>query len=137
MSLYTPKPTVHIFKEINQGKFKCTKHYNLVEVRNGKSLVSSMVNISKNRNFAKSCPEYWLKIRDNNKWSKNITGLFKTKSKLTYHGDINFKQDLIIFRFSSGGTHLVIFYFKNYYTKNINDVIKKIYPIDLSKIKIK
>ena len=118
-----PQPITHVFKEISIGKYKSTKHYELVEVENNNSYLSKKLNLSKNRNFALSMPDYWLKIRKGKKWSKYITGLFKTSIRNLYKGDHNKRQNLIIFKFSDDSTTVTVYYFKNYYTKDLSKVL--------------
>lgn len=119
MATQRPQPIVHIFKEINKGKYRSVKHYELEKTKNGYSQLSETINISKNRNFALSMPLYWLKIRQGKKWSNWITGLFKTDTENVYKGDINKKEHLLIFKFSNDNDTLTIHYYKNYF---VNDV---------------
>ena len=123
MATQTPKPVIHVFKEMNVGKYKTTKHYKLLEVKNGTTLLSNQVNISKNQNCALSMPDYWLKIKQGKKWSGCLTGLFKTGVNLIYKGDINHKKHLVIFKFSSDASTLTILYFVNYYTKDLSRIL--------------
>lgn len=125
MATQTPQPVTHIYKEVNKGKHLSVKHFELAEVLNGNSQLSELINISKNRNCAMSMPDYWLKIRQGAKWSKCITGLFKTGNKNLFKGDRDKKQHLLIFKFSDADI-LTVFYFKNYYTRDLSDVIKLI-----------
>ena len=91
-----PKPIIHVFKEFNEGKFKGVKHYELITVYNGSTQLSDKINVSKNREFAKSNPDYWIKTKEGNRWSKtNLTGLFKTTINYSYHGDSDFKKNLL------------------------------------------
>lgn len=126
MTATKKKHTVHTYREINNGKYKTTKHYELIDKKNKNFLLSEKINISKDRNFAKSSPVYWLKIREGRKWSKNITGLFDTKEKFIYWGDQDLRKHLIIFKFSYDAKTLTIFYFKNYYTNNLTRILKEI-----------
>ena len=83
MNTATPKPIVHIFKEFNIGKFKTTRHFKLNSVSNGTNQLTDIINISEDRNCAKSNPDYWVQIREDNKWKKpRLTGLFKTDVNL-------------------------------------------------------
>ena len=122
MATQTPQPVIHVFKEINEGKYRTTKHYELQEVINGKTLLSNLLNISKNQNCALSMPDYWLKVKLDNKWSGCLTGLFKTEVNLIYKGDINHKKHLVIFKFSSNASILTVYYFKKYYTTDLSNV---------------
>lgn len=123
-----PTPTKHLYKEINQGKFKTTQHFSLVEVTNGKQILSDLLNVNLDRNCAKSTPKYWLSIRQKNKWIR-LTGLFKTSYFLHFAGDKgknNIKEDLIICRFSEDQSILIVYYFKGYYSNDIKKVIQSI-----------
>ncbi|RTY94327.1 hypothetical protein EKL32_11255 [Flavobacterium sp. GSN2] len=121
-----PKPTIHVYKEINEGKFKTTKHYEIVEVENGTKKLSDLININADRGFAKSTPNFWLKIIVGKRWV-NFTGLFKTSTPETYYADKgsnNRKEDLIIVKFLDNEKTVVIYYFKNYYTANLDTVLR-------------
>jgi hypothetical protein len=85
------------------------------------------INISKDRQCASSNPSYWLKIREENKWSKNITGLFLTKEKNLFRGDHNKRKSLMLFRFSDNAETLTIFFFKDFFTGDLNQVLKQIH----------
>ena len=116
------KPITHVFSEINEGKYKSVKHYELIEVKNGTTQLSEQINISKDRNCAKSMPDYWLKIKNGNKWSKCITGLFKTGLKDIYRGDVDRKKHLVVFRFTDDASVLIIYYYENYYTDDLSNL---------------
>lgn len=121
-----PKPTIHVYTEINEGKFKTTKHYEIVEVENGTKKLSDLINISADRGFAKSAPNFWLKIRVGKRWV-NFTGLFKTSTAGIYYADKgsnNRKEDLIIVKFLDNEKTVIIYYFKNYYTANLDTVLR-------------
>ncbi|EIA09585.1 hypothetical protein [Flavobacterium frigoris] len=121
-----PKPTTHIYKEINEGKFKTTKHYQLVEVENGTQKLSDLINIVVDRGFAKSAPNFWLKIRIGKRW-ENFTGLFKTPTPGTYFadkGNNNRKEDLLIVKLSNYERDLTVYYFNGYYTANLSEVLR-------------
>jgi hypothetical protein len=121
-----PKPTTHIYKEINEGKFKTTKHYELVEVENGTQKLTDLINIVVDRGFAKSAPNFWLKIRVGKRWV-NFTGLFKTSCPGLYFadkGNNNRKEDLLIVKFSNYERDLTVYYFKGYYTANLSEVLR-------------
>lgn len=132
MATKTPQPIIHTFKEINKGKYKTTKHYELIDVSMGHSLLSNLLNISKNQNCAFSMPEYWLKVKQDKIWSNYITGLFKTERKNTFKGDSNRRQNLLIFKFSKGTDILTVYYFKDYFTRNIG-LVQKYLPMKTKK----
>ena len=123
-----PKPTIHVYKEINEGKFKTAKHYNIVEVKNGPPKLSDLINVVVDRGFAKSAPAFWLKIRNEKRW-ENFTGLFKTSTPGIYFADKgknNRKEDLLIVKLSNYERNLTVYYFKNYYTANLTEVLRVI-----------
>lgn len=109
-----------VFKE-----YKEVRHYQYTKELTKGDLITSTINISKNRKFNKSIGVlYWLRLRQNNKWSKPITGLRKTQNSMVYYGDIPkiiyktyIPQHLLIFRFKKEGTQLIVEVFKNYYPK--------------------
>jgi len=123
MATKIPTPVIHIYKEVNIGKYKTTKHFELADVKNGVSLLSEKINISKDRSFAKSSPLYWLKIWNGNKWSDWITGLFKTNIRFVYWGDQSNRRNLLLFKFSNDVETITIFYFQNYFTRDLNQVL--------------
>jgi hypothetical protein len=117
------QPIIYIYQEINKGKYKSTKHYELLNV-SGVSQLSEAINKSKNQNCAQSMPEFWLKIKQGKNWSKNyLTGLFKTNVKNVFKGDHNKRQHLIIFKFSDDTDTLTVYYFKNYYTNELSKIL--------------
>jgi hypothetical protein len=127
MTAATPKPIVHIFKEYNIGKFKTTRHYRLETVLNGINRLTDIINISKDRNCAQSMPEYWVQIRDGNKWKKpRLTGLFKTGVNLIFKGDTQKRTNLVLFKFSDNAETLTIYFYSNFYTKDITTLLNTI-----------
>jgi hypothetical protein len=104
-------PTIHVYNEVNEGKYKTTKHYLFLEVINGKSQLTENLNLAKNRGFAKSEPDYWFHVRPSKKWER-LTGLF-----------YNLKEDLILVKFSDDQKTITVYYFKGYYTNDIKNVI--------------
>ena len=118
-----PAPTIHHFTEINAGKYAGVKHYELDQVENGTSLLAEKINISKDRKFAKSAPDYWLKIREGKKWSKPLTGLFKTSAGNVFHGDCNYKKHLILAKFSEDGNKITVLYFRDFFTADLTNVL--------------
>lgn len=119
-----PTPVVYWFQEINPGKFASVRHYELVGIKNGINTISEKINISKDRQFAKSNPDYWLKIREGNKWkTPAFTGLFKTDFPHIFHGDSQRKKNLILVHFAEDATEVYIYYFQDFYTRNIKALI--------------
>lgn len=123
MATQTPQPVTHVYKEVNKGKYKSVKHYELQQC-NATPIFSTQINISVNQNCAQSMPDYWLRIREGNKWTKYITGLFKTPKKGIYKGDTQKKTNLVIFKFSDNGSLLTIDFYGNFYTTDLNKVIQ-------------
>jgi hypothetical protein len=120
------KPITHVFSEINEGKYKGVKHYELIEVNNGTTQLTELINISKDRNCAQSMPDYWLRIRNGKKWSNCITGLFRTGFKNIFKGDTEKKKNLIVFKFTDNAKTLTVYFFKNYYTNDLSTVLTPI-----------
>ncbi|SOC78851.1 hypothetical protein SAMN06296241_0368 [Salinimicrobium sediminis] len=117
-------PTVYKYKEINVGKYATVKHYELQEVLNGSNLLSNKINISKSRDFARSRPDYWLYLREDNKWKKPaVTGLFKTSKPLVYKGDQHDKKNLMLFSFSKNAEEVIIHYFPDFFTADLTHVL--------------
>lgn len=123
MATQIPQPIIQVYKEVNAGKYKSVKHYELIQT-NFKPLLSELLNISKDRNCALSTPEYWLKDRRNNKWSPCLTGLFKTIKNNVYKGDLQKKRHLVLFKFSDNDNTLTVFTFENNYTRDLSEVWK-------------
>ncbi|MDO6473603.1 hypothetical protein [Maribacter sp. 1_MG-2023] len=109
-----PTPDVMQFK-LDTGKvYKEVRHYNLID---GKETLSNKLNIGINRGFSKAKYIYSVKIRQPNKWSKQITGLFPTNDIDLFYGDTINQKNLLLARFKDNGNELVIYYFKDFYPK--------------------
>ncbi len=122
MATHIPTPKTFSFEVLKT--FKTTRHYAPI-IPTNHGILSQPINISKDQGFAKSSPDYWLKIRNKNKWSDNVTGLFHTGKSMFYYGDLNNKKDTLLFRFHSNG-NLTIYLFKDYFTKDINLILRTI-----------
>jgi len=128
MATATPRPIVHVFKEYNIGKYKSTRHYELQKVTDGTNQLTDIINVSKDRNCAKSSPIYWLQIREGNKWkTPRLTGLFKTSANLVFIGDTEKRTNLVLFKFTDKAETLAIYFYSNYYTKNIKALLQIIH----------
>lgn len=126
MATRIPQPIVHVYKEINIGKFKTVKHYELHGSAKSTEL-TKLINISKDRQCAKSAPSYWLQTHDGKKWIKpRLTGLFKTRYKGIYFGDSHKRKNLLVFKFSENAETLSIWVFKNHYTSNLSKILNLI-----------
>ena len=104
------------YKEIDQGLYSTVKHYQLIKPDRPNPLLGELLNIQDARGYSKSKPIYWVKSRFKNKWSKPLTGLFKTSID-HYHlsGDIDEKRHLVIFEFTITRHRLKVTIFPNYY----------------------
>jgi len=126
MATHIPHPVTYVYKEINVGKYKTVKRYELQETNTKNTKLSKLIRISKDQQFAKSSPCYWFDCHNGKKFIKpSITGLFKTPYNYVYHGDIKVngvKTHTLLFKFSSNGDALTMYYFENYYTKDINQI---------------
>lgn len=119
-------PIIHIYHEINIGKYATVKHFELKETLNGSSELSPLLNIADNRNFAFSKPIYWVKERREGTWIKpHLTGLFETRGKNLFWGDANHKKHLLLFKFDEIKNRLIVFYFKNDFSNDLSGFIKR------------
>ena len=123
----TITPITHVFSEINEGKHKTVKHYELIQVKNGSTKLTNLINVSTNQNCAQSTPIYWLKERGAKKWNRNYTtGLFKTCAKFIFKGDTDKKKNLVLFKFSDNAKTLTVYYYSDFYTKDLSDLLPTI-----------
>lgn len=123
MATQIPQPITHVYKEINEGKYRSVKHYELIKASSKDTLLSELLNISDDRKCAKSSPKYWLQIHDGKKWVKpRLTGLFETKDNNTYKGDIYKRTHLLVFRFFEDKSTLMVYLFRNYFTSDLSKV---------------
>lgn len=117
-----PVPDVMKFELDTDKIFKEVRHYDL---KDGKETLSNKLNIGINRGFSKANYTYSVKIRQVNKWSKQITGLFPTHDPDIFYGDTNNKKNLVLMRFVDNGKLLKVYYFKDFHTKRITDFLKE------------
>ena len=122
-----PQPQIMEFTEINIGKFKTTKHFELIQ-HNTETPETDKINIVTDRQFAQSLPDYWLSYRLNNRW-RRITGLFKVGNSKYYKGDKghnNVKECLVIAQMESESRKVIIYTFKGYYSSDPAEAIELI-----------
>lgn len=118
------QPTKYEYKATKY--FKTTVHYTL-QSKHVKPQLTELLNIAKSRDFAKSLPVFWCQERKNNKWqTPRLTGLFKTEKENIYWGCRDRFKDLILFVFSNNRDNLTIYYYKDYFTRNLNPIIKNL-----------
>jgi hypothetical protein len=123
----TQKPIIHSFKEVK--RFKGVIHYELINVYNGKPQLSTKLNLSKDRNCAKSSPTYWIteRTKDNKKWqTQSLTGLFSSHKAFYYKGDADKRKHLLLFKFSNNADNLIVYYYKDFYTPNFKQIINQL-----------
>lgn len=116
-----PVPDVMQFELDTDKQFKEVRHYDLID---GKETLSKRLNIGINRGFSKALYTYSLKIRVDNKWSKQITGLFPTYDSNIFYGDIDNKTNFLVMRFTNNGNTVKAYYFTDFYTRRITDFLK-------------
>lgn len=118
-------PIIHVYKEINKGKYATVRHFELVKALNGSPQISQLINVSNNRNFALSKPIYWVKERKGDGWVKpNLTGLFRTGIDNLFWGDANRKSHLLLFQFADN--ELTVFYFMNQFSRDLSGYLDKV-----------
>lgn len=122
MATHNLEAFVFTYNQVNKGKYKSVRHYEEVT---GNTRHFKYVNISENRNFAKSKPEFWFKVRNGKKWGKPLTGLFKTDYPNIYKGDLQKRTHLILFQFLENGDKLKIVVFNQFFTPHINPLIEQ------------
>jgi hypothetical protein len=126
IATYSPQPIVNAFHEVNIGKYKGTKHYDLTE--HSPKAITLKARLAVNRSFAKSLPNYWLSFRPANKWV-SITGLFRIGSTQYYKGDADHKKHLVIVEVKEQSNTITLYYFENYFTRDyalIQGIIRKL-----------
>lgn len=127
MVTHIPHPVTYIYNEINIGKYKTVKRYELLNTDTKTPKLSRLIKISKDQQFAKSAPCYWLEIHNGKKFIKpRVTGLFKTGDNYVYFGDIDVnrvKTHTLLFKFSNNAETLTIKYFENFYTNDLHQII--------------
>lgn len=124
MATQIPQPIIHVYKEINDGKYISVRHYELQRTLNGTPLLSHLLNVSKDRMYAKSSPLFWVQTHNGKNWVKpRLTGLFKTPSKDTYIGDASDRKHLIIVKFLDEYDYMIVYYFKDFYTRDIKTIL--------------
>ena len=78
-------------------------------------------------NTPKSKPLFWCQERIQNKWFKpNLTGLFPTNRENVYWGCRGRYQHIILFVFKDNQECLTVYYFENYFTRNLEPLIKNL-----------
>ena len=124
----TFKRHTYRYRETDIGKYKTVKRYNLESTTTNVLRLSEKIKISKDQDFAKSTPSYWIELHNGKKFIKpRLTGLFKTKLSYIYYGDVgtsNRKEHTLLFRFSKNGDELTILYFEGYFSKITDQLIK-------------
>tara|TARA_R110000796_G_scaffold115788_2_gene227931 strand:+ start:1412 stop:1837 length:426 start_codon:yes stop_codon:yes gene_type:complete len=112
----TKHTTLH-YKASNLGRFKSTIHYELTNVSTGDindTDLTEKLNLSDDRDCAKSSPTYWLQVRQESKWRKpRLTGLFATEYRDIFKGDTRTSKNKVIFKFSKNKEELTIYFFQN------------------------
>jgi len=117
-------PIKYVFKATKY--FKTTVHYSL-ETSINNLLISDKINIAESRDFAKSKPLFWCKEHNGKKWITPIlTGLFKTDKENVFWGCRGKYQHLILFVFSNNKEDLTVYYFNNFFTRNLQPIINNL-----------
>jgi hypothetical protein len=122
-----PTPTISKFKEINVGKYTTTQHFEIVKSTQDEP-ETEKINLARDRQFAKSLPDYWLSYRLNNRW-RRITGLFKVDYTNYYKGDKGYKvgeKHLIIALLDADNREVTTYTFTGYYSSDPTRAIQLI-----------
>lgn len=134
----TRQPIRHLYKLCKV--FETVRHFELFEVTNGTAVLTPKININKDRQYSNAKDVfYWLKLFENDKWTKVVTGLKVTPNKRLYYGDLSEKQNgirtktnLLIFAFTNDC--LIIDVFPYYYPESVLNEILQGYHKDFSKV---
>ena len=118
------QPVKYVFKATKY--FKTTTHYSL-QTETENLLISDKLNIAESRDFAKSKPLFWCQERGAKKWIKpNLTGLFPAEKENVFWGCRGKYEHLIIFAFYNNNEDLHIYYYKNFFTRNLEPLIRNL-----------
>jgi hypothetical protein len=118
------QPLKYVFKATKY--FKTTTHYSL-QTKTEKPLISDKLNIAESRDFAKSKPVFWCKEYNGEKWiSPSLTGLFETTKEEVFWGCRGKFEHLIIFAFYNNAQDLRVYYYENFFTRNLEPLIKNL-----------
>jgi hypothetical protein len=126
-----PFPTIHIFKRTQY--FSTVNHYELIEAVGENTLLTDQISISKNRNFKKPDPEYYLSPRSNS-FSVNLIGLYTTAIDGILIGYIrknHKKVDTILVQLTDQERTVKIYYFKKYHSKDIRPLLSLLMELSL------
>lgn len=134
----TRQPIRHVYKVCKV--FETVRHYELTEVTNGTAILTPKININKDRQYSNAKDVlYWLKLYENNKFTKVVTGLKITPHKRLYYGDLTqvykgkiTKTNLLIFVFTNDC--LIIDVFPYFYPESVLNEILQEYYKDFSNI---
>ena len=119
------QPIKYVFKATKY--FKTTVHYLLESTDIKKPQLTAKLNISESRDFAKSKPIFWVQERGQKKWiTPRLTGLFKTDKENVYWGCRGNYEHLILFVFTNSKEDLTVYYFNNFFTRNLQPLIKNL-----------
>jgi hypothetical protein len=133
MATITLKPIVHHLKEVSVGKWATTRHFEVESPSIENSFLGNSVCFNKDRGFAKSNPDSWVKIKggkEGKTFGEYITGFFKYKDTFYFWGDrdsiINGKRqklDLLIFFIQPDSGEIIVYYYPRFdqYTTNWNN----------------
>ena len=118
------QPVKYVFKATKY--FKTTTHYSL-QTETENLLISDKLNIAESRDFAKLKPLFWCQERGRKKWIKpSLTGLFETKKEEVFWDCRGKFEHLIIFAFYNNSQDLHVYYYENFFTRNLEPLIRNL-----------
>jgi hypothetical protein len=126
-----PYPIMHTFRRTQY--FSTVSHYDLSELIGGNTLLTDQISISRNRNFSKPDPEYYLSPRSNS-FSVNLIGLYTTAIDGILIGYIrknHKKVDTILVQLTDQERTVKIYYFKKYHSKDIRPLLSLLMELSL------
>ncbi|GGW37271.1 hypothetical protein [Arenibacter certesii] len=125
-----PFPVVHTFKLT--GSSSTVSQYELIKIIGESPKLSKYISISRNRNFVKSEPEYYLSKKEVGDWPLLI-GLHKTnivEVLIGYREEEDLNVNTLLVRFNNQDMTVTIYYFEKDYSTDLIQLLpfmKKLY----------
>lgn len=123
-------PVVHTFKLT--GSSSTVSQYELIKIIGESPKLSKYISISRNRNFVKSEPEYYLSKKEVGDWPLLI-GLHKTnivEVLIGYREEEDLDVNTLLVRFNNQDMTVTIYYFEKDYSMDLMQLLpfmKKLY----------
>ena len=120
------KPITYIFQEINKGKNKSIRYYKFSSHDGSTNNLGRQLGLHKNRKWSQYEYDYTLNIKESKNWNGCLIDMVKTSTKYIFKGHLNKKKHLLLFRFSTNADIITVYYYENYFTRNLAKLIKQL-----------